>query len=53
MQAAKDAAGEEGEDAEEEEIDPDDVRYACLNRRVIFCFFSIHMSCIFQQTDNP
>lgn len=44
MQAAKDAAGEEGEDAEEEEIDPDDVRYACLNCGICHSF---------HQTDNP
>ena len=31
LQSVKDAAGEEGEDVDEEEADPDDARYACLN----------------------
>ena len=30
MQAAKDAAGDEAEDAEEEDPDADDVRYVCI-----------------------
>ena len=37
LQSVKDAAGEEGEDADEEEADPDDARYACLNDIPLLC----------------